>query len=239
MWRLIVASAAPVEVKSVAIVTDPHFEWTSKLGLSSSFSRGNTRSEIINLNGEAKAEKDKQRYLVSVSTTREEQEGTQVKEQDRLDLAYNYLFRERWFFAANLAMERDPVALLDQRLSLSPAIGDDFWNTDEKTLNFQLGFGYQSEEVAGKESSSSLVEWRLRSEYDVLSGNIVLFHNHHLYRNQAGRENTVFNSVSGARYDISPDMFLSLQLTYDHDSEPPLGTDAKDVGVLFGAGINF
>lgn len=88
-------------------------DWKSHVDLNSSFSRGNTNSQLINLQGDYTLKVKDHRYLVDLSSIREKKESSSVKNQDRLHLAYNYLYGDNWFFALNVTIERDPVALLD------------------------------------------------------------------------------------------------------------------------------
>lgn len=225
-------AVTPVEAAS-------KFDWGSNISLNSSFSRGNTNSQLINLQGDLEIESGDHRYLLDISSIREDQEGSSIKEQDRLHLGYNYLYSEKWFFAVNTTTERDPISRLDHRISLNPSIGYEFWNEDNRTLNIQLGVGYASERTDGEDESSSLIDWRLKLAYKLLEGNMELFHDHHIYRNNEGRRNVVINTQTGVRYDISDDIYLNLQLNYDYDTDPVPGTDEEDLTFLVGAGVGF
>lgn len=211
--------------------------WESRIGLNSTFSRGNTDSQLISLQADYKLEQDRNRYEINFSSIREEKEGDKVKEQDRLNLGYNYLYSQRWFFALNSTLEQDPVALLDHRYSLNPAIGYDIWNDADRSLNVQLGAGYSQEQVGGEDESSSLVDWRLNYSQEILDGAMAVFHKHQVYRNLQGRKNVVFNSQSGVRYDLNDHLFLNVQLNYDYDTEPAQGTDSEDLTFMVGAGM--
>lgn len=232
---------APAEIAAATEASEPR-AWKGKIDLNSSVSRGNTESHLVNLQGNLQLTRGDHRYLSDITTIREEVDGVTQKEQDRLKLGYNYLFKdgvlEHWFFAMNATLERDPVALLDRRFSLNPSLGYDFWDEPNRQLSVQLGAGYADEEINNQDESSSLIDWRLDFSYDLMAGNIELFHNHHIYRNLNGRENTVFNSKTGVRYDITDGIYLNVQVNYDYDTEPAAGTDSKDVTFLVGAGVD-
>ena len=215
------------------------YDWGSKVDLSQSVSRGNTDSFIYNLNGVFKLKWGDHRTNFDLSMVREEQNGNKLKDKDRLFASYDWIFSKPWFLAANLTLERDPIVLLDQRTSVNPALGYDIWDDPWKSMNVQLGGGLQNETIDGKSQSSSLVEWRFRYAQDFRGGDFELFHNHLIYRSLGGRENLVFNSVTGIRYDITDDIYLNIQLNYDVDTEPVEGTEGEDLTLLFGAGIDF
>ncbi len=237
--ELLESVAPELSSEEISVVTDvePLRNWSSHVELNSAFSRGNTDSALINFQADYELEMQRHRYGLDFSSLREEKEGDQVKEQDRLNLGYNYLYSEKWFFAINGTIEQDPVALLEHRVSLNPAIGYDIWNEMDRTLNIQLGAGYSSERTDETDESSSLLDWRLNYAQNILGGAMEVFHKHQIYRNLQGRRNTVFNSQSGIRYELNDHVYVNVQLNYDYDTEPAQKTDPEDVTFLVGAGL--
>ncbi len=228
-----------IEQAIVSVKKPNEIKWDSRISLNSSFSRGNTDSNLINLQGDLKAQAGKHRYILDFSSLREEQDGDSTKEEDQLHFGYNYLYSNHWFFAVDTTAERDAIALLDHRLSVTPSVGYDFWNDDVRTLNMQLGAGYAKEKTDGDDESTASIDWRLKFGYKVLEGKMEIFHNHHVYRNMEGRKNTVYDTSTGVRYDITADIFINVQLDYDYDDDPVPGTDEDDLTFLVGAGIEF
>jgi putative salt-induced outer membrane protein YdiY len=226
------------QLKKVGEIED-WFEWDSYADVSQSFSRGNTDSDASNLNATLKMKWGDHRTIFTLTDIREAQAGKTTKKTDRLNLSYNFLFSKPWFLAANATVERNPVALLERRFSFNPAIGYDIWDDPDLSLNIQLGAGYQTEEIDNVTESGTLIDWRLRYEQDIFTGDLQLFHSHQLYQNLEGRENLVFISQTGVRYEITDDIYLNTQINYDYDSEPAQGTDGEDLTFLFGAGIEF
>lgn len=215
----------------------PVRDWESHVELNSTFSRGNTNSQLINFKADYSLERDNHRYEADIASIREEKDSDKVKEQDRLNLGYHYLYSNRWFFAMNATIEQDPVALIEHRVSLNPAVGYDIWNEAGRTLNVQLGAGYSTERTDDQDESSALIDWRLDYSQQILDGAMEVFHKHQIYRNMQGRRNTVFNSQSGVRYDLNDRLYLNAQLNYDYDTEPAQETDQEDMTFMVGAGF--
>lgn len=233
------ASNTQVE-KALALTAEPPSRnWDANVTLSSMLSRGNTDSKTINMQSGYKLKRGDHRYLVDITSVREEEDGNTSKEQDELDLGYQYLFRPQWFFATNVLYERDPIADLDRRVSVNPAVGYVVWEEDDRSLDFQLGAGYADEKVGNGSESTSFVEWRLTYEQDVLADSMEVFHRHKIYRDLGGRRNTAFKSETGFRYDISEDIYLNVQVNYDYDTEPAAEAESDDLTVLIGAGVDF
>ncbi len=225
------------EIKKVEEIEE--FDWDANLDVSSNFSRGNTNSQATNLQWKGSLETGDHRYNTDLSIAREELDGETTKQRDRLTVGYNYLFHDDWFFAVNVTAERDPVALLERRLSVNPALGYDVWDDANRVLNFQLGAGYASEQTDGQDESSTNIDWRLEFLYEFMRGDMEFFHNHNIYRNLEGRKNIVANTQTGIRYEITDDIYLNVQANYDYDSEPADGAENDDLTFLIGAGMEF
>lgn len=218
---------------------EDYFEWDARLDMNQSLSRGTNDSYIGNLNGELELKWGDHRTIYNLYTTREELDEETTKDSTRLNASYNYLIADKWFVAANISWAEDPIALLDRRVSLSPAIGYGIFDDPGLVLNVQLGAGYQKEEIDGMIESGTVMDWRLRYSHDLFSGDIELFHNHQIYKAIEGRENTAINTQSGLRYEISGDIFLNTQLNFDIDSDPVGDTPKEDLTFVFGVGISF
>lgn len=241
----LVASYSTVEVaiselkKIEEIKEIKEIDWSSHVDLSSTFNRGNTVSQFLSLQADYTLKVRKNRYLADFRSVHEEEDDNVTKKQDRLRLSYNYLFKDKWFVGMNVTVERDEIALLDNRRSFNPSIGYDFWDDSNKMLSIQLGAGYATEETDGENESSSLVDWRFKYRQEFLSGDLELFHEQHIYKNFGGRENAVLNSKTGFRYDITGDIYLNVQIDYDYDTEPATGTEPEDIIFSIGAGLEF
>ena len=215
------------------------FDWNINFDLGSTLSRGNTDSQTTNLQWDGNLVIKDHRIKSDLFISREEVDGEETKAKDRINLGYNYFFVDQWFFAVNLAAERDPIALLNSRYSLSPAIGYDFLDDPDRYLHVQLGAGYSSERSNNLTSTSTTIDWKLNFYWELLSGDLQFFHDQNLLKNLEGRKNFVFYSQTGFRYEINEDIYLNLQANYDYDSEPAGNAKEDDLTFIIGAGINF
>ena len=215
------------------------FDWDINFDLGSTLSRGNTDSQTTNLQWDGNLVIKDHRIKSDLFISREEVDGEKTKAKDRINLGYNYFFVDQWFLAVNLAAERDPIALLNSRYSLSPAIGYDFLDDPDRYLHVQLGAGYSSERSNNLTSTSTTIDWKLNFYWELLSGDLQFFHDQNFLKNLEGRKNFVFYSQTGLRYGINEDIYLNLQANYDYDSEPAGNAKEEDLTFIIGAGINF
>ena len=213
--------------------------WGAILDLSSTFSRGNTESQDANLRWRVDYQRGQHRYKSDFKVSREEENGETIKEKDRVKIGYNRLFDSKWFFAIDSAVERDPIAELDRRVSITPAAGYAIWDDDIRTFNFQLGAGYAAAKSDGEDESTSNIDWKLELSYKLLDNEMTLFHRHNIYRNIGGRENAVLETETGVRYKLLGNLHVNVQANYDYDTKPVDGSESKDLEVLIGAGLSF
>ena len=214
------------------------FDWDIKFDLGSTFSRGNTDSQTTNLQWDGNLIIKDHRIKSDLFISREEVAGEKTKAKDRINLGYNYFFVDQWFFAVNLAAERDPISLLNSRYSFSPAIGYDFLDDPNRFLHIQLGAGYSSERSNNLTSTSTTIDWKLNFYWELLNGDLEFFHDQNLLKNLEGRKNVVFYSQTGFRYEINEDIYLNFQANYDYDSQPAGNSKEEDLTFIIGAGIN-
>ena len=215
------------------------FDWDINFDLGSTLSRGNTDSQTTNLQWDGNLVIKDHRIKSDLFISREEVDGDKTKAKDRINLGYNYFFIDQWFLAINLAAERDPIASLNSRYSLSPAIGYDFLDDPDRYLHVQLGAGYSSERSNNLTLTSTTIDWKLNFYWELLSGDLQFFHDQNFLKNLEGRKNFVFYSQTGLRYGINEDIYLNLQANYDYDSEPVGNAKEEDLTFIIGAGINF
>lgn len=213
--------------------------WDSRVDVNQSASKGNTDSTKTQVNTAMDWEWTTMRTGFDMDFRREEVNGAETQNKDRVNFAYNWLFNDPWYLAANSSYEQDAIALIDERISASTAIGYDIWNDAYRKLSIQFGPGYQTETVEGIQSESVLLDWRLRFSYEVFADRLEFYHNHRLYKNFKSRENTVFTSNTGIRLDVTQTLYFNTEMKYDHDSAPASDRAREDYTFLVGVGARF
>jgi hypothetical protein len=170
---------------------------------------------------------------------RESQQGVSIKEQDLFKYNYNWLFRDPWFFGLSGSYERDPIRDLSGRLIGAASFGRDIWDRPHKVLNFQLGLGYQNENIGGVTDNSAVAIWALRFSYDLFRNDLETFHNHSITTNLSGRDNTVLKTSTGLRYEITDLLYANLSVDYDYETDPADVASKSDLTFLWGIGAEF
>lgn len=218
---------------------DEYFDWDSWVDWSAALNKGNTDSNNTRLVGRTALRLGDHRHNGEIAIAREEQNGVSVKEQDTLVYDYNWLFSEPWFLSAGYSFERDPIRELINRSIGSLGIGRDIFNTPRLTLSIQLGAGAIRENIGGITDESSVINWKLQYRQDLFGEDLEVFHNQSIVRYLSGRENTIFKTSSGLRYEITDLLYATAGLNYDYETEVVGESDNEDIGLLFGFGLEF
>lgn len=213
-------------------------DWNAKIDLATNVSRGTRESHLASLQVAWQKHYDKHLFKADLTAMREVDEGLTVKEQDLLDLGYQYSVTDKWFFALNAKLARIPTSFIDQRYSIHPAIGRTIFSDERKTLNIQLDIGYSQENTVSGDTGSELVGFRVDYKYTFPNGSLVAFHKNHIYRNLSGFENTVATSQTGIQYALSKAIHFNMQVNYDYNSKPVDSAEKAEITLLIGAGVS-
>jgi len=215
------------------------FDWGGNIELSTAFNSGNTDSYNTKLKADGTVKSNNHRYIGEVTYLKEKLDGDVTQERDLFKYDYNWLFREPWFFSAQLTFERDPIIELDSRVILSAGLGWDIWVTPRRNLSVQIGVGSQFEEIADKSQESGVWIWSLRYRQDFFGDDLELYHNNSIASNFSGRANTSYKTTTGLRFEITDLLYANLSLDYDYETDPVNFAENEDVTLLIGLGAEF
>ena len=218
---------------------DDYFDWSSNIDWSSTVRQGNTDSKTTRFNLDATVSVGDHRHITTITLNDESVDGTTTKNQDLATYSYNWLFGTHWFAGGNASYERDPIRDLDRRVLLGAGLGRDLWDLPDRTMNFELGLGRQSERIGGTAEDNRVAYWIYRFRYELADTDLEFFHTHRITDYVSGRDNVVFKSTTGARYEITDLFYLTVSLDYDYESQPAPGNEKKDTSLVVGAGFEF
>lgn len=233
-------SERPIALSDIAAAGTPQadFAWGLNADFNATLNDGNTDSRNTLLFFDGNLRDGDHRHRADLTFRREEQNGISVKEQDLFNYAYNWIFNDPWFTGASFSFERDPIRALDYRYTIGGLVGRDLFNDDRKRLSFSVGVGYSEEEIGGVKEDGLVGLWDLRYEHRLYTG-VDFFHNHHITQQFYGEDNLIFKSNTGIRLDLVKDLYASVSLRYDYETEPAPGRSKDDSTLAVGVGYAF
>jgi hypothetical protein len=149
------------------------------------------------------------------------------------------MFNEPWYVGATGSYERDPIRDLDHRYSVAAIVGRDLLDDAHRFMTFNVGAGYSEEKISGVAETGGVGLWRFIYEHDFLNGDLEFFHNNNISYQFYGANNTIFKTNTGFRYDIIDDVYATVSLRYDYETDPAADAENEDTTLVIGVGAEF
>jgi putative salt-induced outer membrane protein YdiY len=216
---------------------EDYYDWDTFIDLNSTVEKGNTDSEKVALKVKTNLKLGDHRHLGELTFARETQSGETTKEQELATYAYNWSFNAPWFLGGNLGYESDPIKQLEYRINVGGGVGYDIWDASGRFFQVQAVGGWQTEKIDQQNNDNAIGGWILRFRYDILGGDLNVFHNNSGFMAFSGRRNNVLKSETGVRYEITDLLYLNFEVDFDYESNPASGAEHEDLTMLLGIGV--
>jgi putative salt-induced outer membrane protein YdiY len=228
-----------IPVMQLAELDEPedYYDWDTFIDLNSTVEKGNTDSEKVALKVKTNLKLGDHRHLGELTFARETQSGETTKEQELATYAYNWSFNAPWFLGGNLGYESDPIKELEYRINVGGGVGYDIWDASGRFFQVQAVGGWQTEKIDQQNNDNAIGGWILRFRYDILGGDLNVFHNNSGFMAFSGRRNNVLKSETGVRYEITDLLYLNFEVDFDYESNPASGAEHEDLTMLLGIGV--
>ena len=241
--QVLVVEGSPMEVglADIADAEEPE-EWydrVSHVDVNTTLNSGNTDSRNALIFADTRLKLGDHRHMADLTIRRDETDGVKTKKQDLFRYEYNWMFNEPWYTGLTGTYERDPIRDLDHRYSVAAILGRDLIDDANTFLTFSVGAGYSEEKIAGMAESGAVAIWRLIYEHDFLGGDLSFFHNDTITYQLYDVNNTILKTNTGFRYDIIDDVYASLSLRYDYETDPAIDAENDDTTLVIGVGAEF
>ena len=241
--QVLVVEGSPMQVGLADLEeAEEPAEWydrVSHVDVNTTINSGNTDSRNSLIFADTRLKLGDHRHIGELTVRRDETDGVATKKQDLFRYEYNWMFNEPWYTGLTATYERDPIRDLDHRYSVAAIIGRDLIDDANRFLTFSVGAGYSEEKIAGVAESGAVAIWRLIYEHDFLHGDLSFFHNDTITYQLYDVNNTILKTNTGFRYDIIDDVYASLSLRYDYETDPSAGAENDDTTLVIGVGAEF
>lgn len=231
--------ARPFPVTEIEELGEPedYFDWELRTDFAANVSRGNSDTTNWRSYNFGMAKVGDHRHRLEIILERQQKDGDTSKEQDEIIYGYNWLYAEDWFLIVNASWRRDPQRDLDARWLIGGGPGFQIWDDAYRTFQVGLTGDAVFEEIGGQKEESFAPRWGMRFAHDLLGGDVEFFHNHNIWTYVSGRDNNVFETSTGFRYEITDDIYVNLQVNFNYETDPAANAENQDVAYLVGIGV--
>lgn len=242
MQTLIVDGAElEVGMMTLAQAAQPqaHYDRVSHIDLNMTFNDGNTDSTNNLLFADTRVRVGEHRHLAELTVRRDQTNDIDTKKQDLFGYEYNWMFNEPWYVGATASYERDPIKDLSHRYTIGAIVGRDIFKDSRKFLTASVGIGYSDQKLAGISNGGATGLWNMIYEHNFRNGTLAFFHNNSVDYQFYGNNNLILKTNTGFRFDIIANVYTSISLRYDYESEPAPGAENYDTTLAVGVGAEF
>ncbi|MDA1076087.1 MAG: DUF481 domain-containing protein [Proteobacteria bacterium] len=229
--------------QSVALISLPapvepdDYTWFVTSDLSANVSKGNTESEDWRWYTAGEVEYGAHLHKGDFAIDKQEANGVETKDQSYLTYNYNWNFNDAWFLTGGVAWEQDPIKDLQNRYRIGAGLGYYIFNTDDIFWSVGVTADGVFEEIGGVKDESLAPRWFLDYKQKVIDGRAEVFHRHSYATTVSGRDNDVFKSSTGFRFDLTAAIYAKIQIDYNNESEPAALAENDDFKYLIGVGV--
>lgn len=216
---------------------DDYFDWELRSDLSINVSEGNTDTSSSRLGAYLDVTLGDHHHQLSITRDEQRTDDELTKDQTQATYRDSWTFSDDWFLRGALDWMRDPIRQLDYRTRAFAGIGYHFYDDSKRRLNVSVGPAWIAEKIGGDTERSRAAGITLDYEQKFLGDDLVVFQRAGYTNVYDGRENELFDFAAGFRYDITDDIYASLQGTYEYESNPAAGQEQTDFTYLMGLGI--
>jgi putative salt-induced outer membrane protein YdiY len=235
-----------IALKDVTQINPPPPRWTGSVVGGATVTRGNTETENISFSANAMRRTERDRITLGAGYYYGRQRDADTDEKETtVDNWYGFgkydyfLTKQLYLFGAARA-ERDRIADLDLRFTLSGGVGYQWYETPTFNLNTEAGLAWVYEDYRDQSSDDHMAA-RLAYHVDWKPHPVVLlFHNlEWLPAFDGPFDDYNLNLDAGVRTTIYQSLFAEFKIELRYDSTPARGAEKEDLRYILGVGWNF
>jgi hypothetical protein len=213
------------------------FDWEVRSDISVNVASGNTETNNGRFYAMSRIKLGEHRHLLELTRDGAKSDGEVTKDQTNVYYEDLWTFRDDWFMRGSVTWTRDPIRDLESRSQVYLGPGFHVWDDSKRTLNISIGPNYLVEDIGIEKEDSLAVQTVFRYEQRFLDDDLVVFQQTDYQSVVTGRKNKILNTSTGIRWELPRDVYINMQVDYDHETNPAEGREGEDVTYLVGVGV--
>jgi putative salt-induced outer membrane protein YdiY len=154
--------------------------------------------------------------------------GKTIKDEWSVLGKNDHFFTKKRYYSFSGFLEKDKGKGLDQRYYLGPALGYQFWESDEKNLRAEWGVYWTSTDLVDKEKRTGLgTGWFIDYDQYIYKRAFQFYHRQNSVL--SNRENMNFKSKTGLRLPVYSGFLASAEIEANWDAETAENRDDTEV----------
>jgi len=245
----IAAVASVVFAGAVQAQVKTDGQWRGNAGAAASFTSGNTSSETLAFSGDLvrATTADKITLLGNVNYGRAKVDGVKRTNTDKWGLSgqYDWNLSSQLYAFGKGALESDKIAKLSLRATGAGGVGYKLIDSPEMAFNVFGGAAYSTDKYTETQTVGSKTDTRFSrtsllvgEEYSQQLATSTSFKERlEVYPGITGDKATLAKFSAGLAVAMSSSLSLTVGMTVDYNSKPPVGLKKQDIGVFTGINV--
>jgi putative salt-induced outer membrane protein YdiY len=238
--------AVHVELDQVAAIDSTEiptlfgFKLSGRVAAGLSASRGNTDTDQIYLDGEAKARSLKTRMKLAADYRREDDSGQRTASNWNVTSNYDHFLTDQWYFFRNGILAHDRFQDLNLRIAGGAGFGYQFYESEGLNLSLEAGPNMVNEDFIDAPDRTYLgARWALAFDRIFYDGAFQFFHKHEGLLSLEDTDDILITSQSGVRVPLVHGIEATAQANVDWRNKPAPGNKSADTTVIMTIGYGW
>lgn len=240
------ATPQAVAFDAIGTVNPDKVKWTGIVAVGMNFTRGNTKSDTLNVAGDAVRRTVNDRstaalgYIFTKQRDNNTRDTTTTADKWFVRGQYDYFFSPKFYGYSNLRVEKDRIADLDLRVT--PGIGGGYQWIERPDFKFftEAGLSYVYEKYNNPSVTEKHVAARFAYKAEkTLSDTVLAYHSLEFIPSVEDLDFFLANVDFGLRMALTGRLSLDAKALLAYNSEPAAGRDKKDWQYILGVGWTF
>lgn len=216
-------------------------KWSGEVNAGALLQTGNTQKNAIRLDAEVQARREKDRFIGRFEYDRAEDDGTLTEDETEIEGVYDYFFKPKWFYNADVKFTQDDISNIDLRTEAGFGIGYQQYESDTLNLKYIMGAEYIREDFAnnGGVEEDIAATWQLDYDQKFYDEILTLFHNHDVEVPIGQTDAFTFESETGLKVPVAVNLDGTFKVEFDWDNDPALGVKEDDTKYTLSLGYSW
>jgi len=214
--------------------------WFGDFRVGFGYSSGNTDTMSASAGAEIKRETEEDLFRIYANTNYEERDNETSAQRTWGGADYEYNFTERWYGKAYVILENDKFKDLNLRTTVGVSTGYKFIKEDDMLLQGDVGPAYINENYRGDTEDKDFIALALgeRFEWTIAEGQS-LIQTLGVFVNTEKASDTLFLATLAYKQTLAGELYFSLTMEDEYDTEPAEDKDRNDFRMTAGLGYSF
>lgn len=227
--------------------TDIKPTYRGKLVAAGRQTSGNSDEKSISIDSETVYRSGDRRHQTKVDYDKLDADNDRAGDKLVLRYAYDWFYRESWYWFNNLEVGFDEPADIESRFRYGTGLGFQAWDRPTSALALESGLSYVSETseeplalVPSFQSRDRFAAWRWSLDFrHLLFGKAQLFHKHQAIFSLEDSDEWTLETETGVSAPFIGSLYGEVKIEYDVDNEPAEGKRREDTQINVGVGYTW